>query len=102
MYQALMKKNAANLRVIIPMTGTEEKRIAELSPDVVELENSDSEEPEIIEEVKAKEPTESEKIAETRKEESEVVEDFGTYYPNGDFNSFRTATFSCYFRSEFC
>ncbi len=57
------------------MTGTEEKRTAEWSPDAIGLDSSDSDEPEVIEEIKTEEFTESKKIAETGKEESEVVEE---------------------------
>ncbi len=52
------------------MDGTKERRILQPSPDVIELSDD---EPEIVEEIKTKEPARSEKIAETRKEESKGV-----------------------------
>ncbi len=68
-----MDKNAAKLLVTIPTDGTEERRITQPSLDVIELDDSNDDKPEVVEEIKTKENTE--KIAETRKVESEVVEE---------------------------
>ncbi|MCP3683481.1 MAG: hypothetical protein GY861_12410, partial [bacterium] len=63
-------KSAKELRITIPMVGTEERKIRHKSPDTIVLVNSDDE-PEIIKEIKVKESAEPEKVAELEKEDSE-------------------------------
>ncbi len=78
---AILKKDTANLWITISPTEIEDRRTAKWSPDVIELDSPDcneaepveSGESEVTEEVEAEEPTE--KIIETEKEESDIVEE---------------------------
>ncbi len=65
-YKGIIDKNASKLRATIPTDETEERRITQSSPDTMVLVNSDDE-PEIVEEIEAKDSAGSEKVAEIEK-----------------------------------
>ncbi|MCP4648860.1 MAG: hypothetical protein GY853_02095, partial [PVC group bacterium] len=78
-YQKITTTNASKIRVTVPLSEDEERKIRyidsmsnlQLSPDAIRLDSDD--EPEIVGEVKAKDAAKSEKVAETGNEESEGV-----------------------------